>query len=149
MTLDVREPSRQSSTAVLARVFREPFLHWLEVAEKRVPHVEFRVTETLRSRERQAWLYAQGREEPFLHAPRATWTMESRHRWGLAADLAMIRKSTGQAIWEIPSWRWLYEYVPLEPFGLRHIAPLEWVHVELARADEVIKHAGLLGLEQV
>ncbi len=123
----------------LAPAFRIPFLSWLAAAESTLTHVEFRVTETRRTEERQKWLFAQGREAPYLGAPQVTWTLDSRHRWGLAVDLAMIRKSTGQAIWEISSWQHLYRVVPLEPYGLTHIGPAEWVHVEHLLSDELIK----------
>src|SRR5690606_33448758 len=133
----------------LAPVFRVPFLAWLAAAEAAVPHVEFRVTETRRTLERQRWLYAQGREAPFLDSPERTWTLDSRHRWGLAADLAMIRKETGEAIWEVSSWSWLYRFVPPEPFGLRTLQPTEWCHVELRFADEAIADASALELVQL
>lgn len=142
------EPARDRRLDSLHPLFRHPLEAWLDACVRRLPHVDVRVTETRRTEERQAWLFAQGREEPYLGATRVTWTMDSRHRWGLAADLAMIRRSSGEAIWEIPSWRHLYQVVPLEPFGLKHIAPAEWVHVELQWADEAIVHAELLGLTQ-
>lgn len=125
----------------LAPAFRIPFLAWLAAAESVLTHVEFRVTETRRTRERQAWLYAQGREAPYLGAPRVTWTMDSKHRWGLAVDIAMIRRSTGQAIWEISSWQHLYQAVPLAPYGLTTLAPLEYVHIEHLFADALIENA--------
>lgn len=137
-------PNRDVDT--LAPIFRAPFLSWLETAKERVKHVEFRVTEARRTLPRQAWLYRQGREEPYLDSPVVTWTMDSLHRWGLAADLAMIRRATGEAIWEVSSWQWLYRTVPLEPFGLRHIGPREWVHVEYRYADQAIEEAQALGL---
>ncbi len=129
-------------------IFLAPLQAWLRTAEDRVPHVEFRVTETRRTLERQQWLFAQGREEPYLAAPRVTWTLDSRHRWGLAADLAMIRKSTGEAIWEISSWKWVYAQVPPAHYGLRHLGPLEWLHLEARYADEMIEEAEVLGLIQ-
>lgn len=130
----------------LSAIFRVPFVAWLAAAETTVPHVEFRITETRRTLARQQWLYAQGREEPHLNAPQVTWTLDSRHRWGLAADLAMIRRATGQPIWEVSSWQWLYRTVPLEPFGLKHLGPLEWLHVEYLFADQAIASAASLQL---
>ena len=135
-------------TDSLHPVFRWQFLLWLEAARSRVTHVAFRVTETRRTLERQEWLYAQGREEPYWHAPAVTWTMDSRHRWGLAADIVMIRLATGDPVWEVSSWMWLYREVPLEPFALRHLGPREWLHIEYAHADAAIRHAGVLGLTQ-
>lgn len=135
-------PPINRNVADLAPAFRIPFLAWLAAAESVLTHVEFRVTETRRTGARQSWLYKQGREAPFLGSPRVTWTLDSRHRWGLAVDIAMIRKSTGEAIWEISSWRHLYKVVPLEPYGLKTLAPTEWVHIEHLLSDELIERAG-------
>jgi len=142
----MKSPPVIKSMASLHPIFRHTLLTWLEAVEREVPHVEMRVTETRRHVERQAWLYAQGREAPFLNVPAVTWTMDSRHRWGLAADLAMIRKSTGEAIWEVSSWQWLYRRVNPADYGMRHIAPAEWLHLELRYADEAIRDAAELGL---
>lgn len=142
----MNSPPINKNIGDLAPIFRVPFLSWLAAAEERVQHVQFRVTETRRTLQRQQWLYAQGRQEPFMNAPQVTWTLDSYHRWGLAADLAMIRRDTGQAIWEVSSWQWLYRVVPLEPFGLRHIGPREWVHVELLFAQEAIEQAQRVAL---
>lgn len=91
----------------------------------------------------------QGRVEPFLNRPKRTWTLDSRHRWGLAADLAMIRRETGEAVWAQASWRWLYEVAPPGRYGLRHLGGVgDWVHVEFGCADALIEEAGLFGLEQ-
>lgn len=139
-------PRINRELADLAPAFRIPFLAWLAAAESVLTHVEFRVTETRRAKERQAWLYAQGRQAPFLGAPQRTWTMDSRHRWGLAVDIAMIRKATGEAIWEISSWKHLYRVVPLEPYGLKTLAPTEWVHIEHLLSDELIEHAAAVQL---
>lgn len=49
--------------------------------------VEFIVVEGLRSKERQAALYAQGRTNP---GNKVTWTLNSKHIDGLAVDLAPI-----------------------------------------------------------
>jgi hypothetical protein len=138
-------PDRRLET--LAPIFRYPFEAWLADARRTVSHVTFKVTETRRTLERQRWLYAQGREDPYLTVPEVTWTMDSRHRWGLAADIAMIRKSTGEAIWEISSWQWLYRVVPPEVYGLAHLGPREWVHLEYRYADEAIRDQAL-GLHQ-
>jgi hypothetical protein len=129
-------------------LFRSAFLAWLAEAAGTVRHVDFRITETRRTLARQEWLYAQGRTPPFERSPRLTWTVDSRHRWGLAADIAMIRRETKEAIWEVSSWQWLYKVVPPEPFGLKHLAPNEWVHLEYRYADQAIAEAAALGLKQ-
>lgn len=135
----------------LAPIFLAPLEAWLAEARSQVEHVEFRVTETRRTEARQRWLYAQGREDPYRKSPVLTWTLDSRHRWGLAADLAMIRrdengKPTGPAIWEISSWQWLYRVCPPQEWGLRHLGPTEWVHLELWLADAAIADAREIGL---
>lgn len=139
-------PPINKNLADLAPAFRIPFLAWLAAAESVLTHVEFRVTETRRTKARQEWLYKQGREAPYLGAPRVTWTLDSRHRWGLAVDIAMIRRSTGAAIWEISSWQHLYEVVPLAPYGLTTLAPTEWVHIEHLLSDELIARADAVHL---
>ena len=127
-------------------MFRAALQGWLVDVAAQVGHVDMRVTETRRTFERQRYLYAQGRERPYDKAPTVTWTLKSRHRWGLAADLAMIRNATGEAIWEVSSWDWLYRKVPPERYGLRHLAPLEWLHLEYRYADQAIEEADALGL---
>ena len=139
-------PPIQRSLDALHPIFRHSLKAWLDEVEARVPHVEMRVTETRRTHARQAWLYSQGRSGQYADAPTVTWTMDSRHRWGLAADLAMIRKATGAAIWEISSWQWLYRTVNPADFNMRHIAPLEWLHLEHRYADWVIQEAAELGV---
>jgi peptidoglycan L-alanyl-D-glutamate endopeptidase CwlK len=56
----------------------------------------FIVVEGLRTKERQAQLYAQGRTAP---GPVVTWTMQSKHLDGLAVDLAPLA-SDGSIDWK-------------------------------------------------
>ena len=142
----MNSPPVNSELGDLAPVCRIPLLSWLIAVETAVPHVTMRVTETRRTGARQSWLFKQGREAPIQNAPKVTWTLDSRHRWGLAADLAMIRNATGVAIWEVSSWQWLYKQVPLEPYGLTHIGPREWVHIERLLSDELIAQADRVDL---
>lgn len=140
------EPPVNKDMNALYPAFRAGLEAWLAEVAVKVPHVAMRTSETLRTLERQEWLYAQGREAPYLDAPEVTWTMESRHRWGLAADLVMIRRATGEAIWTPSSWAWVYKQTVPERFGIRNIIPKEYVHVEYWWADEAIKDAAALGL---
>lgn len=55
-------------------------------AAKRLPFTLF-VVEGLRTRERQAELYAQGRTKP---GRKVTWTLHSKHLEGKAVDLAPL-----------------------------------------------------------
>ena len=57
--------------------------------------VDFTVIEGLRTKERQAELYAQGRTKP---GKIVTWTMKSKHIDGLAVDIAPIN-SDGSIDW--------------------------------------------------
>lgn len=132
----------------LAPIFKHSLEAWMQAAQEHAEHVEIFITEARRTKERQAYLYAQGRQEPYLNAPKVTWTMDSRHRWGLAADVAMKRKDTNELIWTPTSWKWLYRVCPPEHYGLKHLAPLEWVHLELYFSDEAIENAETFGLTQ-
>ncbi len=77
MTLDDRSEKRlEGVNAALVSVIRR--------AAKRVPFALF-VVEGLRTKQRQAELYAQGRTKP---GPKVTWTLESKHIDGRAVDLA-------------------------------------------------------------
>ena len=58
--------------------------------------VDFTVVEGLRTRARQAELYAQGRTKP---GRKVTWTMASKHIEGLAVDLAPVAAG-GAITWE-------------------------------------------------
>lgn len=58
-----------------------------EITEQR-----FMVAEGLRTKQRQAELYAQGRTKP---GKIVTWTMKSKHIDGLAVDLAPLNASGG------------------------------------------------------
>lgn len=126
----------------LAPIFRIPFEAWLKTAQSEAMHVRLFVTETRRALERQEHLYAQGRTRD---GPIVTNTLDSRHRWGLAADLAMQRND-GNLIWSEASWRWLYKVAPPEPFGLRTLDPFELVHLEFRYADAAIEESATLGL---
>lgn len=139
------EPPQNRDTSSLHRLFLFPFEAWLARAQQEAAHVRLFVTEARRTEERQRWLYKQGREPPYEGQPKITWTLNSRHRWGLAADLAMQRDD-GSLIWTEDSWAWLYRVSELESYGLRTIAPTELVHVEYRYADEAIEEAETLDL---
>lgn len=134
------EPVQNRNPADLAPLFRSAYADWLLACAERpeLAHVTFITTETRRTYERQRWLYAQGRQEPFLDRPKVSWTLDSYHLWGLAADFVIQRKDTRDLIWTPASYQWLYRLVPPEPFGLRHIAPLEYVHLEYRYAAYAI-----------
>jgi len=79
MVLDERSEKRlEGVNPTLVSVVRR--------AAKRLPFSLF-VVEGLRTKERQAALYAQGRTKP---GPKVTWTMNSKHIDGKAVDLAPL-----------------------------------------------------------
>lgn len=78
----------------------------LEGVDERLANVVRKVAETysilviegLRTKERQADLYAQGRTKP---GKVITWTMKSKHLEGKAVDVVLLRN--GKIHWEDPS----------------------------------------------
>jgi hypothetical protein len=128
----------------LAPLFRAPFEAWLNAAQDAAKHVRLFHTETRRTLVRQQGLYAIGRTAP---GRIVTNTLNSFHRWGLAADLAMQRP-TGELVWSEDSWRWVYRQVPPEHYGLRTLDPFELVHLELWWAADAVREADRLGLTQ-
>jgi len=78
--------------------------------------------ETLRSSERQAWLYGIGRTHSMTRK-QVTWTKHSRHQEGLAID--MISKEYG---WHWPSF-FTHLGFEAEKCGLKQI-PQERCHIE-------------------
>lgn len=115
------------------------------------PQFVFRVGETRRTLDRQQWLYGAGRPgfKPYGRSGIVlTYTLESRHRWGLAADLVIMRKTTPwKAEWDGRIWRAVYASVPPSAFNLQTLE-FEFVHLEAADADALISRAKELGLYQ-
>lgn len=139
------EPQQIRDPQLLAPVFRYAFEAWMQTAQEQVPHVELRISETRRTLERQRWLYAQGREEPFLGKRVVTWTMSSRHRWGLAADWFIYRPRTREIEWGEASYLYVYKLTPPSLFGLRTLHG-DLVHLEHIYASNMVTDAATLGL---
>jgi len=144
------EPKKHKDLELLAPIFRYAFEAWLNEAQATIRHIEFRVNETRRYADRQAWLWRQGREAPYLDKPIVTWTKESLHQWGLAADWFFVRLNQDgvpieNAVWEADSYRWIYRTVPPGPYGLRTIEG-DYCHLEYVLAKEAIAKADELGL---
>jgi hypothetical protein len=79
------------------------------------------VTETVRSQERQEWLHAQGRTRP---GPVVTWTLNSHHATGRAADLIIDGSYRNPA-----AYARLAQVAAEE--GLHTLGPRDPGHVEL------------------
>lgn len=127
-----KEPRKNNDVSKLHKVFYLPLEGWLKEVNRIVNHVKIDVSEGHRTQERQDWLWSLNRDKnnTTKDGRFRTWTLESNHKYGLAADLRMIRKSTGEAVWSEESWEHVYKVVPLKEFGLVTLAPLEQIHVE-------------------
>lgn len=135
------QPNRDLGS--LSPIMLYPFREWRAAAQAWVPHVKLRVSEARRSAERQAFLWAQGRQPPYLGKPKVTWERESLHQWGLAVDWFVERD--GVAVWDRASYEHIYRLVPPEDFGLRSFAT-DLVHLEFYFGDAAVEHARGLGL---
>lgn len=124
------EPPKNRDLNALALVFRERLEGWL-VAAKAAGY-EIRITETRRTLARQQWLYSLGRTRP---GKIVTWTLESRHRWGLAADIVIVRN--GKAVWDSEAYRSLYRVAVPTSYNLRTLEG-DLVHLEAIDAAELI-----------
>lgn len=83
-----------------------------------------KINETVRSQERQEWLYAQGRSRP---GPVVTWTLNSNHASGRAADLVI------DGTYNNPQGYARLAAIAAEE-GLRTLGPKDAGHVEMPRA---------------
>lgn len=94
-----------------------------------------KVHETLRTKERQQWLWNQGRVDgcgsPGRHV---TWTTDSNHLYGIAADWHFVKG--GQAYWGTQWYAEAYKKFPPEDYGLESLAPAYYVHLQLKDAEK-------------
>jgi len=146
------EPPQVRDPETLHPIFRAQLELFLPIAQPHLPDgYELRPGECRRTLERQIWLLAQGR----VNSERVrSWTMDSRHRYGLACDLIIVdlgadlaSSADDTADWSPPLWRAMYASVPPEMFGLTTI-PQELVHIEAQAADLLIARADTLGVVQ-
>lgn len=106
--------------APLSPEFRERLQRVMERMKQEFGH-DVTVLETMRTPERQAALFAQGRSTP---GPVVTWTRNSKHSKGLAADLMVDGK------WDNPAgYAHLAQIAKQE--GLRTLGARDPGHVEL------------------
>jgi hypothetical protein len=138
------EPLENRDLTLLHPAFRLALEAYLAYANS-VFSLEVRSGEGRRTVERQAYLYAQSRFEPFQGARRKSNTMDSRHRYGVANDLILIDQY-GAAVWDDAVWESLHDLVPSRWFGLKDIRPFELRHVELVEADDLIARGGAAGV---
>lgn len=136
------EPPRNRRMDALAPAFRTRLVAWLAAARERLPDISIQVTETRRTLARQRYLYSLGRTAP---GKVVTWTLESKHRWGLAADIVIVRG--GKAVWDAQAYQTLYRTVRPSSYALKTLEG-DLVHLEAADSDELIRRAQHFGLFQ-
>jgi len=119
-------PEMERDIAQLTPEFRQRLQRVMERMRLEFGH-EVTIVETVRSPERQAALFAQGRTTP---GPVVTWTRDSKHSKGLAADLMVDGK------WENPLG---YAHLQLvaKQEGLRTLGARDPGHVELSADGSV------------
>src|SRR5690606_33546254 len=90
---------------------------------------EVRLVEGFRNAARQEYLYAKGRTRP---GPIVTWTLDSAHRHGRAADLLVDGR------YDNPDGYARLAQVAREE-GLRTLGPVDAGHVELPRQEAAVR----------
>jgi hypothetical protein len=117
------------------------FLTYLKVLEQTFPQFEIVVVETLRTRERQRWLVAQGKK--------TSRTIYSNHLLGRAMDVGFLRLSTGEMDWEPKTYQNVYTRVEPRLYGLVSGSQLwNWDSPHLQLLDERLCYPHLVGTAQ-
>jgi peptidoglycan LD-endopeptidase CwlK len=130
------EPAQDRNSNHLHPLFREPLEAWLTAT--RAKGFRVLVYETFRTPQRQKYLYAIGRTiAPFGHY--LTYTMDSCHRYGLAADQVPLAPN-GKALWS--GYDALYKAVPPAAFGLELLS-FERPHLQLAGGQARARQLGI------
>lgn len=128
-------PPQNKDLNDLAQAFRTPLERW--VAAVKAAGFSLLVYETARTRERQEYLYAQGRTRP---GPIITYTLDSCHRYGVAADWAPL---VGGAIsWNAADYRRIYDAVPPALYGLEKL-DFEMPHIQLQGGQAAAVRLGI------
>lgn len=125
----------------LNQEFRSRLERWL--AAVRASGLSVMVLETHRTRARQEYLYAQGRTRP---GNVVTWTLDSLHRRGLAADV--VPTPGGVISWNVADYQRLHAAAPPEMYGLELIrnasgGVLEWPHLQIQGGYETAARMGI------
>ncbi len=136
----ILEPTQDRDPSKLFVPFRRMLEAYLEAAGPLCPHA-LKIGECRRTFERQVHLYSLGRVQP---GKIVTRTLESRHLFGLAADLVMV-DANGAAVWEPAAWEALHAAAPPPYFGLKSFT-WDRPHLELGYADALIARASEFGV---
>lgn len=127
-----RMPTNQLRDLDLLRPdFKERAEGFLSALRREFPGYTVGVHETLRTPERQAWLFEQGRSRP---GNIVTWTLNSNHLHGIALDWHFAKE--GRAIWNDELYVEAYSKVPPAAYGLETLGSVEQVHIQLLNANQ-------------
>lgn len=134
-------PTQNRDLNALNQEFRGRLERWLDAV--RGAGLSVMVLETHRTRERQEYLYAQGRTRP---GNVVTWTLNSLHRFGLAADV--VPTPGGQISWSIPDYQRMHAAADPGMYGLELIRNdrgqvLEWPHLQIQGGYDTAKRLGV------
>jgi hypothetical protein len=139
------EPKIDRDPASLHGSVRGRFHRWKTQVEAQFPQFTVKVIETRRSEARQRWLYAQGRTRK---GKIVTWTMDSRHRWGLALDFVLVRNVSGRIDWDAKTYERVLAKVPPDLYQLKSLASIgDYGHLEASDADYLISVGRPLGVK--
>lgn len=129
------EPRQDRNLDHLHPDFRSRLEQWLAAASK--AGFDILVYETFRTPERQKWLFEAGRQRPPF-GRYLTYTMDSCHRYGLAADLVVL--VSGVADWD--GYDKLYKAVDPKPFGLE-LLDFERPHIQIEGGQGYARSHGI------
>ncbi|GHG37616.1 hypothetical protein GCM10017784_35050 [Deinococcus indicus] len=138
--------AQNRSMDALAQAYRDCIEPWL--AAVRAAGLGVMVIETHRTRERQEYLFGQGRQGvPYARSGDVvTWTLDSLHRYGLAADVCPV--VNGTISWNVADYQRLHRAAPPAKFGLELITNksggvLEWPHLQIAGGYAAAQRLGI------
>lgn len=117
------EPKRQSSVDLFSKNFKTKFDLWRAEVSKKYPNA--RVFESLRTKERQAWLYGVGRTHSLTRKP-ISWTLQSKHITGDAVDI-VFNDGKGN-----PTRNWPYDDLIeiAKKYNIENLKPTETCHFQ-------------------
>lgn len=132
-------PKRQSDIGLLVPDMQKKVHDFMDRAKR--GGLNIKVFESLRTRERQAYLYGQGRTPDQCKAAGlklfnewsnpdgkiVTWTMDSKHLSGKAIDVVFVDDKGN------PSWSgdWKKLIAIAKPLGLKSLYPIESCHFQI------------------
>lgn len=124
-------PPIHKDTAKLFPAYRTALTTWLNKVTLAFPGLTVTPCETWRTVERQQYLYAQNRPGHWVTNMDGL-AHTSLHQHGLAADIMVIDKASGKAIWDTSKYLEIYKAVPPGSFGLETLIPSEYGHLQIA-----------------